>query len=404
METQTFADLGLCPQVCEAVADLGWKVPTEIQASTIPKALKGEDVAGMAKTGSGKTGAYLLPLIHRMIEAQIPPKYAVILAPTRELVLQISEVCQILCKKIKATIVTAYGGMDDVEQMALLAKEPNIIIATPGRLSQLLTEAHGFNLSTVHIIVVDEADQMAGVSFYDDIRIIIRSSSHQRQLLLFSATMPQSVERLAELSISDTSFVKLGSKEQLPTVIEEEMIPVHAQRKEATLATILDENRQLSVVVFCSSCRMAEILTDALKNAGFSAGMAHGKMTQPQREEQISMFRTGEIRILVSTNVAARGIDIPNIDLVINYDLPPTPKEYVHRCGRAGRAGRKGAALTFVTLEDKDEYLKIEKFLRRKLKPKQVDEKKVLKWVLPFRKAKDEAVEKYKIKSRSKKQ
>lgn len=403
MEENTFASLGLCPEVLAAIAKLKWEVPTLIQKSTIPKAILGEDVAGMAETGSGKTGAYLLPLLHRLIVSGKPALFAVILAPTRELVLQISDVLNTLTDGLGISHVTAYGGIDDVQQMALLAKNPNIIIATPGRLSQLLTEAIGFKISTVQMVVVDEADQMAGVSFYDDIRIIIHNSSKKRQLLLFSATMPQSVEKLAELSLSDTSFVKLSTKGKVPEALKEYMLPVRAERKEAALAAILDEYSNLFVVVFTSTCRIAEILKDTLANAGFSVNMAHGKMKQQDREEQISIFRAGESRILISTNVASRGIDIPNIDMVINYDLPSTPKEYIHRCGRSGRNGKNGIAITFVTLEDKENYLKIEKFIHRKLECKELTEKEIFKWIQIIRKCKDDAVAKYKIASRQRK-
>lgn len=403
-EGKTFKDLGLFPEICSAAASYGWTIATKIQAATIPKAIKGENVAGMAETGSGKTGAYLLPVLNRLIEARKPPLFAVILAPNRELVLQIKEVCEALCSNINdISIVAAYGGVSDVEQMAQLAKQPNIIIATPGRISQLLTEAKGFKLNTVKVVVVDEADKMAGVSFYDDIRIVIASCAKPRQLLLYSATMPQDVERLAELSMSSESVVKLTSKEAVPKTLHEYMAVVPpAFKPETVLSSIIEENQEKSTLIFVESCRICQILFDMLNNLRFSTAIAHARMEQNERERQIELFKLGEKKILVSTGVVSRGIDLP-IDLVINFEFQASnPKEYIHRAGRAGRANKEGMVITLVTKDTMQDFAKLEGFLKRRLEKLPVDVDDLNHWEPKVEKAKEEAVNKYKIESRRK--
>lgn len=403
MNPKSFSSLGLCPDALAAAARLGWSVPTPVQETTIPRAVRGEDVAGMAETGSGKTGAYLLPLLHRLLAAGSPPLFAVVLAPTRELVQQVADVLRSLSSGLRVTCATAYGGTDDVAQMAALARQPHVVVATPGRLAQLLSDARGFSLSSVQMVVVDEADQMAGVSFYDDIRVIVHAASRDRQLLLFSATMPQSVERLAALSLRDSSLVRVSARGSVPQSLRELVLPVRAERKDAALAAVLAAYGELSAIVFAATCRAAEIVTGALVRAGFSARGAHGKMAQDAREAEIAAFRAGEARVLVSTNVAARGIDIPNVDLVVNYDLPATPKEYIHRCGRAGRNSRAGVAVTMVTQEDRAQYMEIERYIHRRLECMELESGEIEKWVVKIRRCRDEAVAKYKVDSRMRK-
>jgi ATP-dependent RNA helicase DDX47/RRP3 len=395
-----FSELGLSKPVCDAVATLNWIRPTLIQERTIPRAVLGEDVAGMAETGSGKTGAYLLPIIDRFIKANRPSKYAVILTPSRELVLQVADVLKELCKDLDVRISVAYGGVDDVEQMAELAKDPHLIIGTPGRMSQLLQEARGFTIKSVKVVVVDEADKMAGISFYDDISIILSKCSHDRQLLLFSATMPSDIERLAMLSVKKSSFVKLGVRESIPSSLEECMISVRSERKYAVLMSVLSEYCTSQIFIFTNTVRSAIILTDTLKSLKFSVGCAHGRMEQALREQQISLFRSSEVRILVSTGVASRGLDLPNTDIVINFDVPELAKEYVHRSGRAGRAGRRGLAIILVNQEDLENFLKLERFLKRKLQQKAVDEQVAESWTPRVEEARETAVEKYKSESR----
>ena len=400
-ERCSFKDIGVCDFLCKTVEKLNWVHPTKIQAATIPKALKGENVAGMAETGSGKTGAYLIPVIQRLLENNKPRKFSIILAPTHELVLQIAEVAGTLCEGQDIDIVPVYGGVDDVAQMAELAQDPHMIIATPGRLAQLAVDAKGFRLTPVQMIVVDEADKMATMTFYENISVILTKCAKERQLLLFSATMPQDVERLAALSVSEASVVKMGSKEQVPKSLKEYMITVPNDRKEAALACVLEEYQTSQVVVFTTTCRIAQVLTDTLKNLEFSVGCAHGRMEQKDREDQISLFRSGEMRVLVSTNVAGRGLDMPNIDIVVNYDVPDSPKEYIHRSGRAGRASREGIAITFVNKEDLEAYMRLERFLKRKLEQKMISEDDLKHWILRVVDAKDKAVQKYKVESRS---
>lgn len=397
---ETFNSLGLCPEVVSAVNKYGWVIPTPIQQNTISKALEGEDVVGNAVTGSGKTGAYILPVIDLLLKAGKPKKFAVILAPSRELVLQIAEVCDSLTEGMEITTATAYGGVDDVEQMAQLSKDPNIIIATPGRLSQLLQEAKGFNLKSTKIVVVDEADKMAAVVFYDDIRAIVSSCNFKRQLLLFSATMPKNVQQLADLATGKASIVSLSQRTDVPSTLQENIVVVLKEKKDAALAVLLEEYKDVQVLIFAGSCRYAQILHDTLKEAKFSVGLVHGNIDQKVRMEQISLFRSNEIRILVSSDVASRGLDIPNIDVVINYHVPTQTKEYIHRSGRAGRAGRAGIAFTFVTKEEISVFQQLETFLKRKIALKKQNDEDIMHWIPIMNSAKEKAVEQFKINSR----
>ena len=405
---ETWEDLGLCPQICQMARNIGWEKPTQIQAGTIKQTLNLEDVAGMAETGSGKTGAYLLPILHLFLVSEKPPGFAVILAPSHELAIQIDSVIHDMMEScpelsdLKTAVV--YGGVDDVSQMAILSQKPHIIIATPGRLAQLIQNARGFNLHGYRIVVVDEADRMAGLSFFDEIQLIVSSTLKNRQILLFSATMPEDVKRLATLSVSKSNVVKLGEKRQVPKSLCEQIVVTQSEDKESTLVALLKQLENQHIIIFFGTCRMCQIIGDTLKNLKFQVGIGHGQTLEKDRKLAMDQFREGTLRILCSTNVAARGIDIPSVDAVINYDLPPNAKEYIHRSGRAGRANRHGYAITFVTLEDLGQYQILEKKLNRKIEARTIPENEIKAVNKIVEEAKEKAVNVYKVESRKRNQ
>lgn len=396
----SFSDFGICKELLSSIEALGWKEPTPIQEKTMKQAINGEDVSGAAETGSGKTGAYLIPLLQRLVEKGKPEKFGIILAPTRELVLQISEVAKTLSGNLNISILPVYGGVDDVEQMAQLAKRPHIIVATPGRIAQLIRDAKGFDLKPVQVIVIDEADKMAAVEYFDDISIITSQVSKKHQIMLFSATMPKNLEKFTSLYSKDASIVSLGSREKVPDSLKESIVVVQQDKKEACLVEIINNLSDSQFVIFMEVCRDATILKMTLENLGISVGSVIGNMTQFDREEQFQLFRENKVRVLISTNVLGRGVDIPNIDVVVNFDVPSSAKEYIHRSGRAGRASRAGLALTFVTKESQKKYKELEKFLARKLPTYKYDKDAVLKRMKEVGEAHDAAVEKYKKLSR----
>ncbi|EAY17850.1 DEAD/DEAH box helicase family protein [Trichomonas vaginalis G3] len=396
-----FQALGVHPDIIAAVESMGWSKPTPIQEKTIKQAIAGEDVSGAAETGSGKTGAFLIPLLHQLLEKDRPEKYGIILAPTRELVIQIAEVAQLMSAKLNITIVPIYGGVDDVEQMAQLAKRPHIIVATPGRLAQLIRDAKGFDLKPVRVIVIDEADKMAAVEFFDDISVITSNCAKTHQIMLFSATMPKDLEKFTALYSKKASIVELTSEKQVPQALQEYMLTSPKSQKEATLVALLHHFETSQIIIFVSGVREATILTMTLEKMNFAVGSATGGMSQFDREEQVQKFRENKIRILVATKVVGRGVDIPNIDVVVNYDLPDNGKEYIHRAGRAGRALKSGIAITFVTMESLQKYQDLEKYLKRELPKFEFDkEKKIQEISKDLEEAHELAVEKYKKLSR----
>jgi len=399
----SFASLGVGEEICKSICEIGWKEPTEIQLKTIKSGINGEDISGMAETGSGKTGAFLIPLLQRLVNKGKPEKFGLVLAPTRELVLQISDVADKLSKHIDVCIVPVYGGVDDVTQMAQLAKRPHLIIATPGRMAQLIRDAIGFDLKPVEVVVIDEADKMASVDFFNDISLIISQTNKYHQIMLFSATMPKNVEQFTSLYSKSAEIVQLGDRESIPEVLKEFLVTTKKEKKDAVLLSIFEQYPNQQTLIFLETCRDATIMADFLSKAGFSVCSAYGSMSQGDREKAFNEFREGKYQILVATNVVGRGVDMPNIDIVIHYDLPQTEKEYIHRSGRAGRAKRAGTAITIVTEETLKQFISLEKFLGRKIEKMQISQESIAKWIPKVKNFKEMAVNWYKKMSRQRK-
>ncbi|ORZ38228.1 DEAD-domain-containing protein [Catenaria anguillulae PL171] len=366
-DSLTFADLGLSPELSEACTRLGFKHPTEIQASSIPAALKGNDIIGLAQTGSGKTAAFSLPILQALWDAP-QPFFACIMAPTRELVFQIAEQIEALGSGIGVRVAVIIGGVDMMQQAIALSKKPHIVVGTPGRLQDHLENTKGFTLRNLKYLVMDEADRLLDMDFGPKIEQILAVLPAERRTFLFSATMTDKVAKLQRASIRGTP-VKVQIATKYSTV--QSLLQYYAffplKHKETYLAYVLNELAGHTTIIFTTTVAATTKVALMLRNLGFPAIPIHGKLTQAKRLGALNKFKAGQRTILVATDVVARGLDIPSVDLVINYDLPTNSKVYVHRVGRTARAGRAGKAVTFVTQYDVELYQKIEALIGKKL-------------------------------------
>lgn len=377
----TFKSLGINEQLCSACDKLGWNYATQIQAQAIPVALKGNDVIGLAETGSGKTAAFSLPILQSLMEN--PSKlYAVILAPTRELAFQIHEVVRALGSSVGCTTVAVVGGVDNTQQAIALARMPHIVVATPGRLVDHLENTKGFNLARLKYLVLDEADRMLSMDFEEEINKIldcIPDFSGGRKTMLFSATMTSKVQKLQRASLHNPVKVEVQRhKFQTPKKLIQKYLFIPAKYKDCYFTYLINEMSGQSVLVFVATCNNAQRLALMLRNLGFSAVCLHGQMSQPKRLGALNKFKSGGREIMICTDVASRGLDIPSVDCVINYDLPGHGKDYIHRVGRTARAGKSGKALAMVTQYDVEVYQRIEQLLGTKLPSYDLDEETVL--------------------------
>jgi len=350
-----FSDLGLTDAqlcVCES---LGYQNPTPIQAAAIPNILKGDDVIGCAETGTGKTAAFLLPIIQKISQHSRPGVRVLVIAPTRELALQIDRNYTSLnhVKANRSAIVI--GGANLRTQTTSLKRGASVVIATPGRLLDLV-ERKAINLSTVEVLVLDEADRMLDMGFLPAIRRVLAILPAKRQTLLFSATMSPSVESLARSTMTQPKLIEANPRGRAPRVIEQTAYSVAQENKTALLLDLLESDpKQESldkVLVFTRTRRGSERLSHILKARNHSVNRIHADRSQPQREEALRDFREGRARVLIATDIAARGLDVDAVSHVINYDVPAAPEDYVHRVGRTGRGGKQGKAITIVTPVD----------------------------------------------------
>ena len=362
----TFASLGVVPALCSAMAAIGWNKPTEIQANSIHESIKGRDIIGLAETGSGKTGAFAIPILQALL-ANPQRLFAVVLAPTRELAFQITEVFDALGSSIKLHTVCVVGGIDMMTQSIAIAKKPHVIVGTPGRLVDHLQNTKGFSLRNLKYLVLDEADRMLSMDFEEEINKILAVIPRERNTLLFSATMTSKVAKLQKASLVNPVKVEVSSRFQTPKTLVQQYLFIPAKWKDCYLAYVLDEFKGQSSIIFAATCNNALRVTLMLRNLGFQAVCLHGKLSQPKRLGALNKFKAGERNILVATDVASRGLDIPNVDMVINFDIPGNGKDYVHRVGRTARAGRAGRSIAFVTQYDVEAYQRLESLIGQKL-------------------------------------
>ncbi|OKL63453.1 ATP-dependent rRNA helicase rrp3 [Talaromyces atroroseus] len=375
---KTFKDLGLIPQLCEACDALGYKAPTAIQLESIPLALQNRDLIGLAETGSGKTAAFALPILQALMDKP-QPFFGLVLAPTRELAYQISEAFEALGSVISVRTVVLVGGMDMVSQSIAIGKRPHIIVATPGRLLDHLENTKGFSLRTLKYLVMDEADRLLDMDFGPLITKILKVLPRERRTFLFSATMSSKVEGLQRASLSNPLRVSVSSnKYQTVATLLQYYLFIPHKHKDVHLIWLLNEHVGQSVIIFTRTVHETMRLTILSRALGFGAIALHGQLSQSARLGALGKFRARSRDILISTDVAARGLDIPSVDLVLNYDLAADSKTHIHRIGRTARAGKSGKAISLVSQYDVEVWLRIEKALDRKLPEYKVEKEEVM--------------------------
>ncbi len=362
-----FDMLGLAPALNDALKRAKFTQPTPIQNQAIPLALQGHDIMGLAQTGTGKTLAFGLPLIDHLLAQPGKPApktvKALILAPTRELVNQIAESLRNLTKNSKLRVATVVGGQSIGKQISFLSRGTDILVATPGRLIDLM-DRRAVDLSSVRHLVLDEADQMLDMGFIHALRRIAPELGTPRQTMLFSATMPKQMEELSTAYLTNPKRVQVAPPGKAADKITQSIHFVEKKEKSSKLREILSRDPEALTLVFSRTKHGAEKLMKGLVADGFNAASIHGNKSQGQRDRAIKAFRAGEITTLVATDVAARGIDIPGVAYVINYDLPEVPDNYVHRIGRTARAGREGKAIAFCSSEEVDLLRQIQKLMK----------------------------------------
>lgn len=343
-----FTELELKPELARICASLGYTEPTPIQKEAIPIVLAGSDLIGCAETGTGKTAAFLLPIIQRLLEKPRPGTRVLIIAPTRELALQIETSYGQLAPKKSPRCVSIIGGASMHLQREALRRGAGVLIATPGRLLDHL-ERKTLDLSQIEVLVLDEADRMLDMGFWPSIRRVLEVLPTKRQTLLFSATMSAAIEKVARTTLRNPKLVEVSPRGQTAVTVKQIVYPVAAASKTALLLDLLEREQELErVLVFTRTRRGAERLSHILKAREHKANRIHADRTQPQREAALRDFKGGQTRVLVATDIAARGIDVDAVSHVINYDVPSQPEDYVHRIGRTGRAGKLGRAITLV--------------------------------------------------------
>jgi ATP-dependent RNA helicase DeaD len=349
--TSGFADLALAPELCRALAGLGYEEPTPIQLAAIPPLLAGRDLVGQAATGTGKTAAFALPVLQRILrEGGRPEPLALVLVPTRELAMQVSEAMHRYGRDMGARVLPIYGGQPIGRQLRALERGADVVVATPGRAIDHLTRGT-LNLSGLEIVVLDEADEMLDMGFAEDIEAILANTSESRQTALFSATMPPRIDGMVRRHLRNPVRVELsrqasGSHDGL--LVRQTAYVTPRGHKPAALARVLDLEAPAAAVVFCRTRDEVDRLTETLNGRGHRAEALHGGMDQQQRDRVMGRLRGGALDLLVATDVAARGLDVEQLTHVVNYDVPSAPELYVHRIGRVGRAGRDGTAITLV--------------------------------------------------------
>jgi ATP-dependent RNA helicase DeaD len=362
----TFDDLGLDRRVLKALNDVGYESPSPIQARTIPVLMSGRDIVGLAQTGTGKTAAFALPILSQL-DARGPTPQALILAPTRELVIQVAEAFGRYGHHLKdMRVLPIYGGQAYQPQLSGLRRGAHVVVGTPGRVIDHLTK-QTLDLSGLTHLVLDEADEMLRMGFQEDVERILAETPESKQVALFSATMPPPIRRISKRYLRDPVEITVKTRTVTAANTRQRFLFVRWQQKMDALTRILEVEPFEAMIVFVRTKSATEEVAERLRSRGFAAQAINGDLNQPQRERVINQLRTGALDLLVATDVAARGLDVERITHVVNYDVPTDTESYVHRIGRTGRAGRKGEAILFVTPREKGLLASIEKATRQQL-------------------------------------
>ncbi|MEX1040835.1 MAG: DEAD/DEAH box helicase [Pirellulaceae bacterium] len=364
----TFADLNLDPAILAAVESSGYTHPTPIQAETIPPLLLGRDVLGQAQTGTGKTAAFALPMLQR-IDLTLRKPQLLVLAPTRELAIQVAESFETYSAQLKGlTVATIYGGQDYAPQLRQIERGAQVVVGTPGRVMDHMRRG-SLNLDNLQGLVLDEADEMLRMGFADDVQWVLTQSPDQRQIALFSATMSPTIRKIAQQHLTDPVEITIEQKTATADTIRQRYVVAAPHLKEKTLCRLLEGEPIEGVIIFVRTKSTTEPLADTLNRAGHRAAALSGDIQQKQRERIVDNLRSGKLNIIVATDVAARGLDVPCISHVINYDLPIDSEAYVHRIGRTGRAGRSGEAILFVHPRERGRLKRLEFATRQAIEP-----------------------------------
>ena len=367
----TFQTLGLSTGLLDALASRNYTQPTPIQRDAIPLVLQGRDVLGIAQTGTGKTAAFMLPAIDRLVAAShgrpVPGRVRMlVLAPTRELASQIANAARAYCGNTRLSVGAIFGGVPNQKSVREVARGLDVLVATPGRLLDLV-EQRAVDLSALEILVLDEADQMLDLGFIHALRAIVRLIPQKRQTLFFSATMPKTIRQLADAYLKNPAQVAVTPVATTVERVTQNVTFVNQTEKQALLTIFLRSALIDRVLVFSRTKHGADKIVRFLAAARIPANAIHGNKSQAQRERALELFRRGEVPVLVATDIAARGIDIPGVSHVVNFDLPNVPEQYVHRIGRTARAGKDGAAIAFCAAEERPYLREIERLTRQKL-------------------------------------
>src|ERR671923_424202 len=355
----SFAALGLSEGLLQTLDELGYVEPTPIQAQAIPELLAGHDVIGQAQTGTGKTAAFGLPLL-QYLDPESEDVQAIVLTPTRELCIQVTQALRAYAEHLPVEVVAVFGGAPIRSQQAQLRAGAHVVVATVGRMKDLMSR-HSLVLTSARYVVLDEADEMLDLGFIEDVERILRMCPSGRQTALFSATMPPPIARLAESYMYDPVTIKVTPKQLTVDAIEQAFVEVPAKQKTERLVEVLQAEEPEQAIIFCRTKIGAARLDRTLRDRGLDVKALHGDMSQGSRDGVMISFKDHRVRLLVATDVAARGLDIEHVTHVINYDVPKTTEPYVHRIGRTGRVGRTGRAITFVTPAQRDEIARIER-------------------------------------------
>jgi ATP-dependent RNA helicase RhlE len=365
----TFNELNIAEPILKALSDKNYETPTPIQQQAIPPVLDGRDILGIAQTGTGKTAAFAIPIIQRLLnttKSQNRGIKALIITPTRELAIQIDECFSEYAKYTRLRNMVIFGGVNQFSQVNKLKQGTDILIATPGRLLDLIAQKH-ISLASLQYFVLDEADRMLDMGFVHDIKRIIALLPRERQTLFFSATMPASIANLSRSILNNPLKVEVAPVSSAAETVEQHLYYVEKKEKNDLLVRLLKGNENKSVLVFSRTKHGADKIARILNTKGIGCEAIHGNKNQNARQRALTNFKSGKTRVIIATDIAARGIDIAKLELVINYDLPDVAETYVHRIGRTGRAGENGTALTFCSSEEKMMIRDIQKLTGKKL-------------------------------------